>query len=94
MNDVKFYDFVMQLNTYLRRTNILANKFGLQEMAIGKAIFNVKNKVPQEVFDELFNPLVELFNDRVKIMQEIGEANKDFEELLKQYYEYFKGNIQ
>ena len=94
MTDMKTYDFMLQLQTYLRRTNILAEKFGQQEIAIGKSIFNIKNTLPKETFDELFAPLANLFNERVELMNQIREANNDFEELLKNYYEQYRGTLQ
>lgn len=94
MNDVRFYEFLLQLNTYLRRSNILTDKFTVQEQELGKKIFEIKSKLPKDIFDSLFVPLAEVFERRVKLMEEIREANDGFEKTLKDYYEDFKGVVQ
>ena len=94
MNDVKFYEFLLKLTTYLKHTNVLADKFAVQEKEIGECILNIKHILPSDVFNEIFVPLAQKFEDRLVIMDEIREANDEFENLLREYYEYFKGIVQ
>jgi hypothetical protein len=94
MKDVKVYEFLLKLNTYLRRTNLLTDKFAKQEIELGERILKAKHTVPQDVFDAVFVPIASLFEDRVKLMGEIREANDGFEDSLKEYYEYFRGILQ
>ena len=94
MENIKFYEFLLKLSTYLNRSNVLADKFANQEVEIGKHLLNMKRTLPKKVFDEIITPLANRFEDRVKIMVEIREANDGFESLLKEYYDYFKGEVQ
>jgi len=94
MNDVKFYEFLLKLNTYLQRSNILADKFANQELELRGYLQAAQSNLPKKTFDAIFNPMVEMFTHRVAIMNEIVEANDEFEKMLHQYCEYFKGTIQ
>jgi hypothetical protein len=94
MEDIKFYEFLLKLNTYLRRTNLLADKFSKQEKELGIKILNAKYKVSEDEFNAVFVPIAKIFEDRLKLMDEIRETNNGFEDSLKEYYEYFKGIVQ
>lgn len=94
MDDVRFYEFLLKLNTYLRKTNILADKFANQERELGIKILKAKHTVSQDVFDAVFVPIAQIFDERLKLMGEIREANDGFEDSLKEYYAYFKGIVQ
>jgi hypothetical protein len=94
MEDIKFYEFLLKLNTYLRRTNILADKFSTQEKELGVQILNAKYKVSEDEFNAVFVPIAKIFEDRLELMNEIRETNNGFEDSLKEYYEYFKGIVQ
>lgn len=94
MDEVKFYEFLLKLNTYLRRSNVLADKFAEQEKEIGVKILDAKRAVSQDVFDAIFVPITDLFDKRLKLMDEIREANNGFEDSLQEYYEYYRGTVQ
>lgn len=94
MEDTKFYEFLLRLTTYLNRTNILAEKFTIQEQEIGLSILAFKHAISTDIFDSLVIPIANKFEERLKLMGEIREANNEFEKTLHEYYAYFKGTVQ
>ena len=94
MEDIRFYEFLLKLTTYLKHTNTLAEKFAFQEEELGKRILNVKHTISKDEFNTIFFPVASLFEERLKLMGEIREANNDFENMLREYYEYFRGTVQ
>jgi hypothetical protein len=94
VEDIRFYDFLLKLNTYLNRMNLLADKFRNQEAKLAKDIAIIQTNIPPEAFSFFFAPLQKNFEDRVKLMTEFQEAGDVFKENLKEFYDLYKGIVQ
>ncbi len=92
--DVRFYNFFLQLNNYLVMMQTLSDRFINQENSLAKIIQSMRQQLPKELFDGFFNPIAQLFEDRAKLMDEMGKVNGDFMKVLQDYNESFKGTMQ
>lgn len=94
MDDVKFYEFILKLNTYLNRMNILASKFMQQEQNLSTSVMRARLALPNDIFDSIFQPLVGELENRVRLLEEMSESNDEFQKQLIELHKSVGGNIQ
>jgi hypothetical protein len=94
MEDLKIYEFFLKLNTYLNRQNHLTNKMIEQEKAIGSLIIIAKATLPTELFNQIFEPMLEVLDSRVKTMNEMKENADGFNKNIQGFFSIFKGIVQ
>lgn len=94
IDEVRFYEFILKLNTYLNRMNVLAVKFMKQEQNLSNSVLKARINLPKEVFDDIFQPLIDELDNRVKLLQEMSESNDEFQKQLTELHEHFKGIVQ
>lgn len=94
MEDIKFYEFILKLNTYLNRMNILAAKFMKQEQNLSMSVAKARLVLPNEIFDDIFQPLIDELENRVKLLEEMSESNDDFQKQLVELHKSIGGTIQ
>jgi len=94
MEDIKLYEFMLILNTYLNRMDILADRLIDEERKLGIKILEANAFIPQEVFNKIFNPMIEIFDKREQLFREMQEADNNFEKDLSELYSLYKGIVQ
>jgi hypothetical protein len=94
MDEIKIYEFFLRLNTFLNRQNHLVDKMAKQEIELGKRIIIAKTLLPPEVFDSIFQPMLEILTNRVKTMNEMSEASDGLSENLTEIGNLYKGIVQ
>jgi hypothetical protein len=94
MDDLKIYDFFLKLNTFLNRQNHLVDKMAKQEIELGKRIIVAKTLLPPEVFNNIFQPMLEILENRVKTMDEMKEAGDGLTENLIEIGKIYRGTLQ
>lgn len=94
MEDTKVYDFFLKLNTFLNRQNHLSSKMMDQETELRNSVLAAKSTLSPEVFNQVFKPMVNILENRVKTMNEMKEAAEEFTGHIHEFFEYYKGIVQ
>jgi hypothetical protein len=94
MEDVKFYEFLLKITTYLNRQKLLSDKFMEQEAKLIGLVMGSQISVPPEFFNAVFAPMVDTLNARIETLKELREAGEEFQKQLQEFYNIYKGIIQ
>lgn len=94
MDDIKLYEFILKLNTYLNRVNGLANKLIREEQKLGGMLIAANAVIPTELFNQIFSPMIEIFDRKEQILKDIQESDNVLEDGLKDIFEQYKGIMQ
>lgn len=94
MEDMVLYDFLLKINTYLNRMNIIASKFMAQEQKIAGSVVTARTSLPPEVFAAVFQPLLDELDNRIKLLDDMRESNDEFQKNLTELHNHFRGTIQ
>lgn len=94
MEDIKVYEFFLKLNTYLNRQNYLSGKMIDQEQELGNRILVAKTMLSPEVFNSIFQPMMDVLNNRVSTMNEMRESAQEFTKQMQEFFNYYKGIVQ
>lgn len=91
---MKVYELFLKLTTYLNRQNYLTNKMIDQERELGGYIIKAQQISSPEVFNQIFRPMTQMLENRVKTMNEMRENANDFNDHLKEFFDVYKGVVQ
>ncbi len=91
--DEKYLEFWMKLNTFLRRHDILAAKMLKQEERLTINMLAMKAVIPPDIFKHLFEPMIELLEERKSVLDEMSESSHDFMEQMSSFASEVRGNL-
>ena len=94
MDDIKIYDFILKLNTYLNRINGLANKLMGEEIKLQTSVLAARTILPNEIFVNIFEPMVEVLDKRMDILKQMQEADDELVKSMNDFYSSYQGNVQ
>lgn len=89
----KYLEFWMKLNTFLRRQDILATKMMKQEEKLTINMLAMKAVIPPDIFHHLFEPLIELLEERKGVLEEMSESSHDFMEQMASFSNEVRSNL-
>jgi len=94
MENVKTYEFLLKLNTHLRRQDLLAKKLLTEEYKMTQKLMEAQATVPLEVFTRIVDPIVSSLESRARILEELQESSQNMMEHIKEFYGEYKGTVQ
>jgi len=94
MEDIKLYDYLLKLNTFLQRQNNLASRMLEQEQKFLEKFMEARAALPPPIFHVIFDPIMEIVNKRIGIMEEMRESSQELIMHSQEFYDQYKGIVQ
>jgi hypothetical protein len=94
MDDIRLYDFVLKLNTYLNQINNLAEKLTGEEIKLQSSVLAARMILPNDLFVNIFEPMLPVLEKRMDILKQMQESDDELIKSITQFYSDIKGVTQ